>query len=140
MVDTVTSQVIEDGFRNTIVRLTNVSDGTGESLITKVDQSLLSANGVGQTPNRLRLDRVEFTTIGHAFELFWGGSPNILLFSGPANFTQHIDFRHLGRGLPQPPLLVAPTGKILLTTLSFASGDAYTIVLYLKKFYASLGN
>lgn len=140
MADNVTTQIIDDGAYNTVVRLTNVSDGTGESAVTKVDQALLSANSLGFLANRLRLDKIKFATVGMGFQLFWGGSPNILLWDGPASFAQTIDFRHPGGGLVPPPALIAPTGKILLTTFNQANGTSYVIVLSLKKFYPPLGN
>ena len=39
MADTVTSKTIEDGPRTAIMYFTNVSDGTGESAVAKVDVS-----------------------------------------------------------------------------------------------------
>ena len=44
MVDTVTSQTIQDGDRVAIVKFTNVSDGTGENAVKKVDVSALANN------------------------------------------------------------------------------------------------
>ena len=35
-------KVINDGARNLVMKFTNLSDGTGESLVTKVDVSALS--------------------------------------------------------------------------------------------------
>ena len=51
MADTVASQTIEDGPKYAVIKLTNISDGTGESAVTKVDVSGLasSANGVACT-------------------------------------------------------------------------------------------
>ena len=39
MADAVTSQTIIDGERNCVMKFTNVSDGTGESAVAKVDVS-----------------------------------------------------------------------------------------------------
>ena len=44
MADTVTSQTIQDGERRAVMRFTNVSDGTGESAVKKVDVSALAKN------------------------------------------------------------------------------------------------
>ena len=41
MADVVTSQTIQDGGRNLIMKFTNVSDGSGESAVGKVDVSAL---------------------------------------------------------------------------------------------------
>jgi hypothetical protein len=47
MADTVTTQIIQDGERNCIMKFTNVSDGTGESAVVKVDVSALQSNPSG---------------------------------------------------------------------------------------------
>jgi len=109
MADIVTVDKLNDGFRNAIFRLTNVSDGTGETLVVKVDQSLLLPNNYGQTPNRLRIDRIEMLTDNMAVRLFWGGSPNIMAVNIPANFSDTIDFWQDGGGLNPPAALVSPT-------------------------------
>ena len=49
MADTVTSQTIQDGDRQAVVKFTNVSDGSGESAVKKVDVSALAKNGRGET-------------------------------------------------------------------------------------------
>ena len=43
MADAVTSTTVLDGDKDFIVQLTNVSDGTGESAVAKVDVSTLTA-------------------------------------------------------------------------------------------------
>jgi len=48
MADAVTSQTIIDGSSKAVLKFTNVSDGTGESAVTKVDVSALSNNSLGQ--------------------------------------------------------------------------------------------
>ena len=42
MADAVATQTIQDGAKTAIFRFTNVSDGTGESAVTKIDVSSLS--------------------------------------------------------------------------------------------------
>ncbi len=41
MADTVASQTILDGPTHAVMKFTNISDGTGESAVTKVDVSAL---------------------------------------------------------------------------------------------------
>ena len=36
MADAVTTQIIQDGPRNAVIKFTNISDGTGESAVDKV--------------------------------------------------------------------------------------------------------
>ena len=42
MADAVASQTILDGPKEVVMKFTNISDGTGESAVTKVDVSALS--------------------------------------------------------------------------------------------------
>ena len=42
MADAVTTQTIQDGGKTAIFRFTNVSDGTGESAVAKIDVSSLA--------------------------------------------------------------------------------------------------
>ena len=45
MADVVTSQKLIDGARTTVMAFTNVSDGSGESAVAKVDASALQGMG-----------------------------------------------------------------------------------------------
>ena len=49
MADAVTSQTLIDGERTAVLKFTNISDGTGESAVKKVDVSALSSSGNKQT-------------------------------------------------------------------------------------------
>ena len=44
MADAVTSQTIQDGDRIAVMKFTNISDGSGESGVAKVDVSALQAS------------------------------------------------------------------------------------------------
>ena len=44
MADAVTSQTLSDGDRIAVVKFTNISDGTGESSVAKVDKSGFATN------------------------------------------------------------------------------------------------
>ena len=48
MADAVTSQTIQDSQTTAVLKFTNVSDGTGESAVKKVDVSALEANHRGE--------------------------------------------------------------------------------------------
>ena len=49
MADAVTSQTIVDTDKRAIIKLTNLSDGSGESSVQKVDVSGLNTNAKGET-------------------------------------------------------------------------------------------
>jgi hypothetical protein len=66
MADAVTSQTLVDGERNVVMKFTNLSDGTGEAAVTKVDVSAL----VG-APALVRIDRIIAHTSGMAVNILW---------------------------------------------------------------------
>ena len=63
MADAVTSTTIQDGNRIAVIQLTNTSDGTGESAVTKVDVSALAPNSAnGQVCTGVKLGRIVYST------------------------------------------------------------------------------
>ena len=58
MADAVTSQTIFDGDKKVIQKFTNISDGTGESEVKKVDVSALNTNGHVQTCTGVTIEKI----------------------------------------------------------------------------------
>ena len=59
MADAVTSQTIIDTDKRAVIKLTNISDGTGESSVKKVDVSALNARSADSAPcSRVTIDQV----------------------------------------------------------------------------------
>ena len=56
MADAVTSQTILDGERLFIGKFTNLSDGTGETAVVKIDVSTLNRNAAGQACNGVKIN------------------------------------------------------------------------------------
>ena len=79
MADAVTSQTIIDGERNCVMKFTNVSDGTGESAVAKVDVSALSANSEGTACSGVRIIRVSHAIVGMSVQLFFNANTNVLI-------------------------------------------------------------
>ena len=134
MADAVTTQTIIDGERNCIMKFTNVSDGTGESAVAKVDVSALAANAEGVACSEVRVMRVSHAIVGMSVQLFLNASTNVLLMELAESSNGHMDFKDFG-GLPNN----AGSGKngdILLTTKGHSSGDTYSIVLEMIKVYS----
>ena len=75
MVDAVSSQVLQDGERQYIAKFTNISDGTGESKVTKIDVSTLAPNSFGLACNGLKITKVVCQTYDMGVDLFWVGDP-----------------------------------------------------------------
>ena len=127
MADTVTTQTIADtsGVKFT-VKMTNLSDGTGETLVKKVDAS--ETTFMTEDGNR-KISKVWYTINTangkSAVELLFDGTTNAtaLLLSG----NGHIDLRPSGNEIPNNA--GTPTGDVLLSTKNFADGDNYTIIV-----------
>ena len=127
MADTVTTQTIADtsGVKF-VTKITNFSDGTGETLVRKVDASELTF--MTEDGNR-KISKIWFSintaNSKSAVELIWAGATNAtaMLLSGQGYF----DFRPAGDEIPNNA--TTPTGDVLLSTKNFANGDNYTIIV-----------
>ena len=134
MADAVTSQTIIDGERNCVMKFTNVSDGTGESAVAKVDVSALQANSAGSSCSEVRLMRVSHAVVGMSVQMFLDATDNVLLAELAESSNGHMDFRDFG-GLPNNAGS-GKTGDILFTTKGHSSGDTYSITLEMVKVYS----
>ena len=77
MADVVTSQTIQDGGRNLIMKFTNVSDGSGESAVKKVDVSALSSDPMtGKECTRVAISKIQFSTVGMSVKVEFDSSTN----------------------------------------------------------------
>ena len=134
MADAVTSQTIIDGERNCVMKFTNVSDGTGESAVAKVDVSALQANSAGTSCSEVRVMRVSHAVVGMSVQMFLDATDNVLLAELAESSNGHMDFKDFG-GIPNN----AGSGKngdILFTTKGASNGDTYSITLEMTKIYS----
>lgn len=135
MTDAVTSQTIVDGNKKVVMAFTNVSDGTGEADVVKVDVSeladIVSAGGHAAEPTKVKIDQIWFSTYGMAVKLLWEASTDVLALTIPENQTGYFDFRSFGGLLNNAGSGV--TGDIGFTTVGHTSGDTYNIVIEMSK-------
>lgn len=134
MADAVTSQTIIDGERNCVMKFTNVSDGSGESAVAKVDVSALEANSAGTSCSEVRVMRVSHAVVGMSVQMFLDATDNVLLAELAESSNGHMDFTDFG-GLPNNAGS-GKTGDILFTTKGHSSGDTYSITLEMVKVYS----
>ena len=137
MADAVTSQTIVDTDKRAIIKLTNLSDGSGESSVEKVDVSGLNANAKGETPSRVTIDQIWYDVGGMRVALEWNASTNVVavVLGGSAaagNVQGHMDFRSFG-GIKNNAS--SPDGDLDFTTSGHTNLDHYTIVLEMRKQY-----
>ena len=127
MADIVTTQVLSDtsGVKY-VAKMTNISDGSGESLVKKIDAStttFMTADG-----NR-KIAKIWWsvnTTKAYAsVELVLDGDTNAtaILLNGQG----YWDLRTAGNEIINNA--TTPTGDVLLSTRDFVVGDNYTILV-----------
>ena len=130
MADTVSTQTLTDttGVKFA-VKMTNYSDGTGETLVKKVDAS----NTTFMTEDGNRKISKIFYSINtanpkSAVELIWDGATNAtaVLLSGQGFWDLRADGNEITNNA------TTPTGDVLLSTKNFANGDNYTILVVFR--------
>lgn len=124
MVDAVSSQTLVDGSRNVVMKFTNLSDGTGESAVLKVDVSAL--NGA---PTAVKVNRVHYSVTGMVATLLWDADTDVRMLDLAGDGV--FDFTGFGGLVNNGGAGV--TGDIKLTTTGHTSGDNYSIVLEMAK-------
>lgn len=134
MADAVSVTTIEDGERQLIVQLTNLSDSTGESKVTKIDVSALNSSATGKACNEVRIQEIWAQVHGFdGVQLWYDADTDVVAFNAGVGWN-YQDFSSAG-GLKMYG--TNATGDILLSTLGTeASGDAYQIVIRAIKYYA----
>ena len=137
MADAVTSQTIVDTDKRAIIKLTNLSDGNGESSVAKVDVSGLNTNAKGETCSRVTIDQIWYDIGGMRLAIYFAASTNALalVLGGSAaagNVQGHMDFRSFG-GIKNNAS--SPTGDIDFTTSGHTNLDHYTVILEMRKQY-----
>jgi hypothetical protein len=131
MADTVDTLTVFSGTRKRVVRYTNVSDGTGESAVNKLDISTLTGPN-GLAPTSVKIMEILWSIQGFtSVRLFWDHTTDDeIAVLGPGN--GYADYTAVG-GLMDPKSS-GDTGDIFLTTAGTTSGNTYdiTIVYQLK--------
>jgi len=137
MADLVTSTVLENGNDRWAYSFTNLSDGTGESAVTKVDGSSSGPLGVvigGATlyPGiHIKITEIRFQVTDMSLEILWDANADQMAVTlSPGADT--LDFTRVG-GIFIPIGLAGATGKILFTTIQPQINSSYSVIMYGKK-------
>lgn len=135
MADAVTSQIILDGERLFIGKFTNISDGSGETAVVKIDVSTLNPNSFGLACNGVKISRVYAQTLGMGVDILWDANTDVVCETIPADVMYKMCYEHFG-GIPNNAG-AGKTGDVSFTTVGAAAGDRYTIILECIKTYAT---
>ena len=132
MADAVTSQTIQDGDRIAVMKFTNISDGSGEAAVKKVDVSALQTeSGTGKSCAGVTIQQMWYDCSGMTVDILWDASTDVICWT--LSGYGFCDFRQAG------PLTnnsgSGKTGDVMFTTTGHSSGDRYTVMVALRKSY-----
>ncbi len=133
MADAVATQTLIDGDKKVVQKFTNISDGSGESAVVKVDVSALATNSRGQACTSVVIEKIWWQCIGMKVQILWNASTNVFCIELGENQSGNHDYTVFG-GLPNN----AGSGKdgdVLFTTVGHTSADTYTIIMSMRKEY-----
>ena len=133
MADAVTSQTLFDGDKHVVMKFTNISDGSGESAVKKVDVSELNADINGNTCTSVAIEKIWWQCIGMKVKLFFDATSDAFIIELGENQSGHHDYSEFG-GLKNNAGS-GKTGDIDFTTVGHSSADTYTITLKMRKTY-----
>ena len=132
MADAVASQTIVDGSSFVALKLTNISDGTGESAVTKVDVSALEADSrTGLSCTDVNIERIWWQCIGMKVRILFDADTDVMAIELGENQSGNHDYSIFG-GLTNNAG-TGKTGDVKFTTVGASDGDTYTVILYLRK-------
>ena len=132
MSDTVQTNTVFSGKRKKVYQFTNISDGTGESAVVKIDRSGLTGPS-GTIPTNIIIEELQWSIQGFAsVRLYWehsSGDDEIALLAAGNGVATWVAVG----GLKQPTTVAAATdGDIYITTNGAQSGATYTITIVVR--------
>ena len=139
MADTVTSQTIADvSGQKTTMKFTNLSDGSGETLVKKMDASALNFMTEDATKKISKLNwSINTQDTKGAVELLWAGSgttgvnSTAVVLSGRGGWDLRTDGNEISNNATLEAS-TSPAGDILFSTRNFNNGDSYTIIVEVR--------
>ena len=133
MADAVTSQTLFDDDKHVVMKFTNISDGTGEAAVKKVDVSALESDINGNTCTSVAIEKIWWQCIGMKVRLFFDASSDKFIIELGENQSGYHDYSEFG-GISNNAGS-GKTGDIDFTTVGHSSADTYTIILKMRKTY-----
>ena len=134
MADAVATQTLFDGERMAIMKFTNISDGTGETKVVKVDVSTLTSSAFGKACDGVTIVKIHAFTHGMEVDLLWDATADVVIATIPQNTMYSMDLTQFG-GLWNNAG-AGKTGDVMFTTRDASIGDTYSIILEMVKSYA----
>ena len=133
MADAVTSQTIQDGERKAVLKFTNISDGSGEAAVKKIDVSALSANSAGAACTEVAVAKIWWQCVGMGVELLNDATTDTLIIGLSPDSNGYHDYSDFS-GIPNDAGS-GKTGDVMFTTIGASSSDTYTVIVEVLKSY-----
>ena len=134
MADAVATQILFEGERKVVMKFTDISDGTGENKVLKVDVSTLTPNASGKACDGVTITKIHASLHTMTVDLFWDATTDVYIQTLTPNGMYTFDYEPIG-GLWNNAG-TGKTGDILFSTHENAAGARYTIILEMVKSYA----
>lgn len=134
MANQISTQILVDGPRNLVVRLTGVldtADVTATSLVTLANLSAVDT--AGSAPTRLIVDKISYNVeAGLAVNLAWDATTDVT-FASLVNSGDDLEFKKFG-GLYNTEAS-GVTGAIMYSTQGWSAGAtlSFNVVLEMRK-------
>jgi len=123
-----------DGERIAIMKFTNISDGTGETAVTKVNVANLASSASGKPCTGVNVVKISSVCHGLEVRMYWDATTDVPFFLSTINTNYTNDFSEFG-GITNNSG-AGKNGNIVFSTSDASSGDTYTVVLEMIKTYA----
>ena len=125
MPNTIAKQLVLNGSRNYVIRVTIVGDGSGE------ETALLLNSTTGDCGTNDKLMCVQASFTGFSGTLLWDASTDVMATQIVGDKDVHLKWWKTGGIVNNSG--TGKTGDILLTTVGLGAGDKGELTLYLKK-------
>ncbi len=127
MADAVSTKVLYESKQLLVIKCLNLSDGTGESNVVKVDKSAYTSED-GSEPGHFLIEKIQYDVAGMSvlISVDHTSDTNLFRLAGHGEFC----YKKFG-GISTSG--TGDTGDILFTTNGHTSGDTYDITLWLRK-------
>jgi len=131
MANAFTTQIIQEGPRNAIVKLTGILDTSNLASTTAIAMSSLTQVGTFPAPAQVRIDHLDYSISDQLeVQLAWDATTPVVIM--PIAGRGRMSFRDFG-GL-QNNATAGKTGNILIQTTGWASGiQVFSVILELVK-------
>jgi hypothetical protein len=127
MANTITRQVLVNGTKHYIIKVTIEGDGSGEETATRIP---VSSGDAGTSGNKLL--SILGSTTGFSAKLLWDATTDVLSLTLPPDREFNYDFRNEVGGLPNNAG-AGITGDLVFTTSGLGAGDAGFLLIDIAK-------